>query len=218
MPTRKYRLQDGSVVPGTTTVIGQNLGWGKEALMRWAWGQGKEDIDYRETVKDAATAGTLAHAMAEADIKKVEFVVPALAEPEQLLKARSAFSAYLTWKEMTKLELLESEVPYVSEEHRFGGTLDGIARVGGKAALVDFKTSNGLYPDHILQTSAYLHLWEHNHPGNTLEGGVHILRFSKDRGHFHHHYYPREAMIEVFPTFVHLRQIHAAKKLIEGMT
>lgn len=217
MPTQKYRLKDGSVVPGTTTIIGNNLGWSQEPLMRWAWQQGMDGLDYRDSSRKAADAGTLAHAMAEADIKGHEFQAPVETEPGILEKARAAYDAYLSWKEMTKMVLVESEIPYVSEAHRYGGTIDAIASINGKTALVDFKTSNGLYANHIIQVAAYTNLWEENHTAQ-LEGGVHILRFSKEGGHFHHHYYPRKAIASPWGAFLHLRALQDLRKPLEGMT
>lgn len=217
MPTQQYRLKDGTRIPGTTTVIGGNLGWNKQPLMFWAWQQGKDGLEFRETTQKAADAGTLAHAMAEADIKGSKFKIPEGTEPETLTKAESAYSAYLTWKSMSRLELVESEVPYVSELYRYGGTIDAVGKVNGKMALVDFKTSNGLYSDHLIQVAAYKYLYEGNHD-HPLDGGIHILRFSKEGGHFHHHFYPREAMEAPFRAFVNLREIHGLKKSIEGMT
>ena len=33
---QKYVLQDGTKAPSVTTLIGQNLGWNKQALINWA--------------------------------------------------------------------------------------------------------------------------------------------------------------------------------------
>ena len=86
----------------------------------------------------------------------------------------------------------------------FGGTPDGIIETGaGKTAIMDIKTSSGVYRDHLLQVAAYKHLWEENNPGLKITGGFHILRFAKEGGDFAHHYYPElEAGWEMFK---HLR-------------
>lgn len=217
MPTQKYRLADGTIIPGVTTIIGNNLGWKSGALMYWAWEQGMEGKNFRESTKEAADAGTVAHALAEADIKGLQATIPPGTSEAILAKANSAFEAYRSWKEMTKIELLESESPYVSESHRYGGTIDALGTVNGKRVLVDFKTSNGLYPDHIIQVAAYTYLWEENH-GERLDGGIHILRFSKEGGDFHHHFYPRARVDDPFHAFLHLRALSDLKKPIEGMT
>jgi hypothetical protein len=218
MPTQVYRTKDQKKVPGTTTVIGTSLGWNKNQLMHWAHQQGMDGKDFRKTTESAALAGTVAHGFAEAHIKKTEYHYPLPIEPDVLNKAKAAFEAFLVWEHMSKLELLESEIPYVSEIHRYGGTIDAIGKVNGKIALIDFKTSSGIYGDHLVQVAAYRHLYEENHEGTTLDGGVHILRFGKEGGDFHHHYYPREAIMSVMPAFLHLRALYDLKKEIEKLT
>ena len=69
MPTADYKNAKGVRIPGNTTVINGNLGWSKNGLMYWAWEQGRNGKDFRQSRDDAADAGTLAHALIEADIK-----------------------------------------------------------------------------------------------------------------------------------------------------
>ena len=54
MATRVYKTQDGVRVPSVTTVISRFKEAG--ALMYWAWNEGKEGRDYRETRDAAADA------------------------------------------------------------------------------------------------------------------------------------------------------------------
>jgi len=63
MPANIYKNAQGKRIPGVTTVI-SNLGWSKGGLMHWAWEQGINGIDYKETRDKAADTGTIAHAMA----------------------------------------------------------------------------------------------------------------------------------------------------------
>lgn len=42
-----------------------------------------------------------------------------------------------------------------SHEHRYAGTLDAIALIGGKLGILDIKTSQEIYRDYNLQTAAY---------------------------------------------------------------
>lgn len=216
MPTREYKTSDGVVVPGTTTIIGASLGWNKGPLMYWAWKKGKEGKNFRDDSNSAAEAGTLAHAMAEADIKGLPMPAGWDAETDVAKQARTAFQGYLDWKSMTGLKLLDSEMPYVSDAHRFGGTLDGLAEINGKHALIDFKTSNGTYPDHIIQLAAYKHLWETANEA-LLDGGIHLLRFGKDGGDFHHSHYVRERMAKPWAAFLNLRALYDLKSVIEKM-
>ena len=59
-PKGGYKLADGTKVPGVTTVIGKLKDAGP--LMYWAWQQGVEGKDFRETRDAAASAGTVVHA------------------------------------------------------------------------------------------------------------------------------------------------------------
>jgi hypothetical protein len=162
------------------------------ALIHWAWTQGKEGKDYRETKQAAADAGTLAHTMVEHDIYGQTFDETGI-NPEILTAAKGAYEAYKEWKGQTNLKIAEAEMPLVSRTFRYGGTLDAII-VGGKLSLGDWKTSNGIYADYLLQLAAYDILWCENFPDKKLEGGFHLLRFSKQQNpgdpiSFSHHYW-----------------------------
>jgi hypothetical protein len=83
----------------------------------------------------------------------------------------------------------QAEKPLVSELHRYGGTPDAVLRLpDGRLAMGDWKTSNGIYRDYLIQVAAYTILWEEN--GNEpITGGYHICRFSKEFPDFEHRYY-----------------------------
>ena len=51
-------------------------------------------------------------------------------------------------------ELVERRI--VNRDHRYAGTVDAIARIGGKLGVLDIKTSQSIYRDYNLQTSAYM--------------------------------------------------------------
>ncbi len=184
MPTQPYHTKDGKRVPGTTTVISRR----KEAdgLIYWAWDCGRNGIDYREARDKAADAGTIAHAMVECDIKGT-FFNRAPWSADLLEKADSAFDAYQQWRQQSRLVPVASELALVSEEYRFGGTIDLVFRdESGKAMMADIKTSNALYYDHLVQVAAYSLLWDEHHPDDPITE-FHILRFAKEHADFAHH-------------------------------
>lgn len=188
-PTDGYKI-DGERVPGVTTIISRFKPSG--GLIHWAWQQGRDGKDYRETKEAAANAGTIAHDMVEADIYGATFDDTAL-DPLLVHKARGAFAAYQEWKAQTQLSVAESEVTLLSRVHRFGGTLDALF-VRGALALGDWKTSNAVYADYLIQLGGYALLWEENYPDRPITGGFHLLRFSKqehpdDPVSFAHHYW-----------------------------
>lgn len=192
-PKGGYKI-DGKRVPGVTTIIGRFKDSG--GLLWWAYGQGQAnergEIDSLYDKRDeAGELGTMVHEMVEAHIDGVAFDIKRLMmlTKEQATQVQSGFDAYITWESMTKIKLIDQEMELVSEEYRFGGCPDAIGEVNGKLSLVDWKTSNAVYPDYLIQLAAYKHLWELNHPDQPLDGGFHLCRFSKDFGDFSHHYY-----------------------------
>jgi hypothetical protein len=172
-------------VPGTTTIIGRFKDSG--GLIYWAWKEGSEGRDFRETRDAAADAGTLAHLMVEHDIRQLPEPDLSGYAPELVEKASSSFLAYLEWKDQTKLRPLLTEIPLISKRWLFGGTLDAVI-LNDKVALLDWKTSNAIYQDNIIQLGGgYSILWEESYPDKPVTGGYHMLRFSKEEGDFAHH-------------------------------
>lgn len=211
MPKIDYRLKDGSRVSGVTTIIGSNLGWSKNALMWWSWNEGKEGRDFRETSEKAADSGTLAHAMIEADIKGSPQPDVSKYPPEVVSKAETSYLAWLEWSKDVQFHTLKSEMSLVSEVYQFGGTID-IALIKERKAILDLKTSGGIYADHLIQVAAYGKLYEEN-TGDKIEA-YYILRLDKETGGFGYHYFPElEAGWEAFK---HLLALHNLKKKLKG--
>lgn len=185
MPTQPYFTKDGERVPGTTTVISRFKESG--GLIHWAWQLGKDGRDYRQERDAAASAGTLAHAMVEAFLRKTEVDFSGY-PADQFVKASNAFEQFRRWADMTRLVCDEPEVALVSEQYRFGGTMDGIT-VEGQRAILDWKTSNSVYADYLIQVAAYGLLWNEHHPDDPIVGGYHIVRFSKEEADFEHRFF-----------------------------
>ncbi len=210
---RLYRTADGKRVPGVTTVIGGNLGWNKESLMHWANAEGLEGRHHRDTSQKAADIGTTAHAMIEAELKGIDWrqaVDLRGVTPEMIAKAENAVGAWHEWRGTVNFSLLGSEVPLVSEAHNYGGTID-VAAVKRVTSIVDLKTSNGIYPDHLIQVAAYGQLWNEHHPEDPI-CAYYILQLGKEDGSFHYHYW-RELDVP-WRAFLHLLGLHELKRLI----
>jgi hypothetical protein len=120
MPAIRYMDPNGKRARGTTTIISDNLGWGKGGLLWWAWNEGIEGRDYRETRDDAAHAGTVAHYLVECDIKGE---TPDLSkyDPGTVERAEQGFESFTKFKEMTKFKPRSVEpnvvVPFFYCEH-----------------------------------------------------------------------------------------------------
>lgn len=206
MPTPKkgYQLKSGEKVPGVTTVIGGQLAWNKGALMYWAWSQGKEGKDFRETKDEAADLGTRVHALIEMEMRGQK-------PPEIPTDCEASLIAFYEWRDAFKLEGTASEVSLVSEKYRYGGTIDYPVMVSGRRCILDLKTSKAVYPDHRIQLAAYAQLWDEAHPDDPVTG-LHLLQVGKQDGSFHHHYWP--SLVREFETFFLLRGLYDLQKEI----
>lgn len=168
------------------------IGAGKLALLdSGTWEPEREYSRLYDVSEAAAAAGTLAHDAIEAHIKMLanpanqQFVWPVTAEIAVVAKAKNAFSQFLEWLDQTKITITDTEFGSHSEVHGFGGTLDGIGTDGkGRVVLLDWKTSNAIYPDYLIQLAAYALLLEENR-GIKVEG-FHIVRVAKENADFAH--------------------------------
>lgn len=188
-PTAGYRLADGTRVPGVTTIIGRFKDSG--ALLHWAFAQGQaaqrgEISSLYDKRDQAADAGTLAHDLVEARIRKTP--PPVVPDDETGGMAMQAYENYLRWERSNNIRIVDTEMPLVSEVHRFGGTPDAIGEIDGKLCVLDWKTSNGVYQDYLIQLAAYKWLIEER-TDHKITGGFHLCRFSKEHADFSHHYW-----------------------------
>jgi hypothetical protein len=215
-PKSGYHLKDGTRVPGTTTIIGRFKD--SSALLYWACEQGKAiergEIGKLYDRRDAAAeAGTIAHGLVECHINNDD---PAAlldgVSPDVGKKAKQAFESYLMWERTTNLKIVEQEMELVSELYKFGGCPDAIGEIDGKLTLVDWKTSNSVYQDMLIQLAAYKQLWEENFPDRPLYG-FHLCRFSKEHGDFAHHYYSE--LDDAWEQFKLFRQAYELDKLLK---
>lgn len=207
MPTLKggYRLASGERVPSVTTVLSRFKESG--GLIHWAWQLGMDGKDYREVRDAAADAGSLAHAAVEAHIHGQPYSFTGTADVVE--KAQRAFNAFLEWADQTQLRATHTEISLVSEKHRFGGTFDALL-VRGKRSMGDWKSSNAVYPEYLVQVAAYGKLWEEHHPEEPIDGGFHLVRFDKQFADFHHHWWGE--LDRAWDAFLHLRALYDINK------
>lgn len=150
----RYYLADGTLVPGSTTVCGV---LNKPALVIWANRLGLEGIDSTKYTDKAANIGTLIHEMVEKHITGGEVDYSDYTEFEKKM-AVNGYNKYLEWEKGHKIEPIFNEKKFVSEKHRYGGTLDFYCKLDGKYTLIDFKSGKGIYNEHFLQVSSYANL------------------------------------------------------------
>jgi len=107
----------------------------------------------------AANIGTLVHDAIERELR-ISLKQPVGPPPELGPEAALALSKWKEWEKEREFEPLFIEQQVFSLVHGYAGTLDMIARytrADGKRvlALVDWKTSSGIYAEYLLQIGAY---------------------------------------------------------------
>ncbi len=172
---QRYFTTSGQQVPGVTTVLSV---LNKPALIAWANRMGLQGIDTNKYVDEAAAVGSLAHALI-IDNLGGEPVRLGDYTADQLTRARYGVSVFETWRKGHILKPHALEQPLVSEEHRYGGTVDIVAQLDGEPVLIDLKTSSGIYEEHIFQVGAY---WRLLAEAGIEIKGVRILRIGRTEG------------------------------------
>jgi hypothetical protein len=216
MPTPKegYRLPDGTPVPGTTTIIGRFKDSGP--LLYWAFNRGKSGATrlYDDTATDI---GTQVHAMVEADLHGAELPgFPSTWTDEMRTAATNAFENYKREIKRSRAFFMPLETPLVSGEHRYGGTPDALVEFEGELDIADWKSSNGVYLDHVIQLAAYRNLWNETHPKHPARG-ARLYRFAKESGAFAEHYYGPETLTLAFRQFLLFREAFELDKKLKRL-
>lgn len=183
----------GQFVPGVTSVL-QCIN--KPALIPWAIGATRDywirELESGRTdwakihkeswnaskkiSKDAANVGKNVHEYAEKWFKKQ--TLPELMSDQ----AKRGVEAFHKWIDAHKIEVLASERRVFSKEFYYAGTCDFVANIDGVMCVGDIKTSNGIYPEMLMQTAAYQQAIEEE-KGIKFPQRV-IIRFDKKTGEF----------------------------------
>ncbi len=206
---RGYFALDKERVPSATTITSRFKESG--GLLYWANNEGLAGRTLEDaraaTSQSALGIGHLVHSMVEAHIHGDP--LPQVTS----LQALASYEAWHYWWESNNFEVIATEIPLVSEEHRFGGTVDAILRDGKERLCIgDWKTSAGIYADYLLQVAAYGLLWNELNE-EQITGGFHVVRFSKEDGDLEHRHYAQ--LDDARDMFVLLRQAYELDKAVK---
>jgi len=168
-----YKLEDGTKVPGVTTVLGI---LNKPALVIWANRLGLQGIDSSRYRDEMADIGTLAHQMI-LDYFKGEKTDTGEYSKSQIELAENCLLSFWNWEKGHKIEVIMAESPLISKEYGYGGTIDCFCKLDGQPTLLDFKTGKAIYPEFFYQLAAYEHLLAE--AGQLIEV-TRILRIGRD--------------------------------------
>ncbi len=137
---------DGAWYPRVTKIIDIKS---KPALYFY-YGEATSYKAAQDSTKKAAEEGTMIHEISEAILLGKNPEVPPVIKP-----AISAFIDYLERNNIqTSPELVERRI--CNKDERYAGTIDAMVLMDGKFGVMDIKTSQGIYRDYNLQTSAYM--------------------------------------------------------------
>lgn len=194
---------DGEIIPSVTTILGV---LDKPALVPWAAnmavdhvrdflevGKSYDELElsrmllearnaHRKKKTEAADIGSHVH-------KWVERYINAQIRKEDIPPApvndiiREATERFVAWVEEHKVRFLASEQMVYSRRYNYVGTFDFICTMQDKPGLFmgDLKTSNGIWHEYLLQTSAYRYARTEEFPDEKYVGQL-IVRVGKESG------------------------------------
>ena len=163
-----YKTSIG-VIPSVTTIISTVVR--NPALEAWK----ERTPNWKEISTVAADIGTLTHKAIDMYLKEdsTNFIEAFKRGGERIEKPFLAFSE---WKSNTGFEYVDSEIGTWCERG-YAGTIDLVGNIDDRLYLIDLKTSRRVYPDYLLQISAYRLAYE-KRSGQKIEG-LAILRLDK---------------------------------------
>jgi len=168
-----YKLEDGTKIPGVTTVLGI---LNKPALVIWANRLGLQGIDSSKYRDAMGEVGTLAHQMIVDYFNKVETDTSDYSS-NQIELAENCLLSFWEWEKGHKIEVIMAEKQLISTEYGFGGTIDCFCNLDGQPTLLDFKTGKAIYPEMLYQLAAYEQLLAED--GKLIEVSR-VLRIGRD--------------------------------------
>ncbi len=137
---------DGVWYPRVTSIVSIKA---KPALYRF-YAELSNYAEGESIKKNSAEEGTLVHETVEALLKGEEVDINPQIEP-----SIKAFNDFLgKTKIQVDKDYIEKQV--INYNDRYAGTVDSLALIDGKFGVLDIKTSQAVYRDYNLQTSAYM--------------------------------------------------------------
>lgn len=165
---------------------------------------------HKDKLEDAGEVGHTAHAWIENYIKSViagdePRRMELLAKFPEDERASNCCMAALDWMRAHNVRWISTERKIYSRRFKYAGTMDGLCKVDScsdpaccphhfvdRLTIADWKTSNYLYPEYLLQTAAYakafneetIDTWNHGDPEMLLATDRWVIRLGKDDGEF----------------------------------
>ncbi len=137
---------DGAWYPRVTKIVEIKA---KPALYKY-YGDAESYESAKAATEISAKEGTLIHETVEKFLLTGNTDIPSSIAP--------AVNTALQFIEKNGIRVYPDYVErrVWSEDHRYAGTIDALGAIGGKIGVLDIKTSQSIYRDYNLQTSAYM--------------------------------------------------------------
>lgn len=153
-----YFLNDGTKVPSVTEIL-KSTGGSHPGLEHWHM---KHGFDCKRMGREARDVGSATHDAIETHIhggSGETFIAQQKLAHALKFQARCAFAGWKKWRanDGSRFRFIGTELPFVSEKYRFGGTIDALMldTETGEFVIGEWKTSKRFYVDMPLQIAAY---------------------------------------------------------------
>ena len=173
---------------------------------------------HKDKLSDAGAVGHVAHSWIESYIK-AELVndeplaATLLANKPWDERALNACNAALGWMESHNVKWVSTERKIYSRKNRYAGTMDGLCYVDScndplccpnpfkhRLCISDWKTSNGLHPEFLMQTAAYEAAYEEETGEDVKDRWV--IRLGKEDAKFETWHLEADCFKEDFDAFL----------------
>lgn len=138
---------------------------------------GKQKAFQKEGDK-AKEIGSQVHALIEWNLRKN---IGETVGSAPIIHAQEGLWAMMVWEDFSKAhDLRPSSIEQTvwSTQHRYAGTMDWVAELDGVQTVGDWKTGKAIYPEYLMQISAYMMaLVEMGHAKKGVQGC--LVRFPK---------------------------------------
>ena len=205
-----YKLKN-KVVPSVTTILSRFKN--STGLIIWANNLGLEGKKYHNELNKAANIGSDLHELAQLHIEDSKYDLPQ--DPIVL----DCFNKFLSWWNEYKQENLEvifCEKSFISKKFLYGGTADLLIKKNNEYVLVDFKTSKSIYPDYLIQGSAYKQMIEEKYDYKINK--FLVARFGKETDDFEIKEFSLDKIKIAFDYFKILRKAFDLDKKLTKLT
>ena len=190
--SHSYRV-DGLRIPSVTKIVDSCF---PKNLHEWVAVVGGEE--YKRITEEALTIGNDTHKYIE------DFITygHTCDKPDEHIA--NPIEAFLEWDEKYEPQWMSSERKIYCDKFKYAGTVDAVAKIGGRVCVIDFKTSKKIYKPYHLQVTAYAQAIKRMDGLRRWPLGI-ILRLDKETGQYEMKVFEPKAHFQMFLNCIRLR-------------